>query len=127
MSNFFSQPDALALGKTLEELKTEKVAEKLWAHKEFPGDRPSLQFLFKELNAYTCGQLLAIYEHRTAVEGFLWGINSFDQWGVELGKALAKNVREYMKKNTQVENASFEGFSFNSSTKSQLAWYHNKQ
>jgi len=76
--------------------------------KFFTGNRPSLMFLFKSLNAFTCGQLLAIYEHRVAVEGFLYGINSFDQMGVELGlfinlkkevilflgKVLAKDVRQ---------------------------------
>ncbi|CAM9777647.1 unnamed protein product, partial [Discosporangium mesarthrocarpum] len=59
----------------------------------FTGDRPSLSLLFPRLDAFTAGQLLAIYEHRTAVQGFVWGINSFDQWGVELGKVLAKQVR----------------------------------
>ena len=58
------------------------------------GDRPSTSLLFfGALDAYKCGQLLAIYEHRVAVEGFIYGINSFDQWGVELGKVLAKDVR----------------------------------
>ncbi|EGR29374.1 hypothetical protein IMG5_157010 [Ichthyophthirius multifiliis] len=73
MSNFFSQPDALAYGKTIEELKNEKVPEELLGHKFFPGDRPSLSFLFTELNPYTCGQLLALYEHRTAVEALING------------------------------------------------------
>jgi glucose-6-phosphate isomerase len=62
-------------------------------HKEFPGNRPSQVLLLPVLNPYTTGQLLALYEHRTAVQGFIWGINSFDQWGVELGKVLAKQVR----------------------------------
>jgi glucose-6-phosphate isomerase len=62
-------------------------------HKTFSGDRPSLSLLFNELNAYTCGQLLAIYEHRIATEGFIYNVNSFDQWGVELGKTLSANVR----------------------------------
>lgn len=66
-------------------------------HKEFPGDRPSMSLLFLgELNAFKCGELLAMYEHRTSVEGFLWDINSYDQWGVELGKVLAKKVRKMM-------------------------------
>lgn len=86
MSNFFAQPDALACGKTIEELTAEGVPAHLLAHKEFPGNRPSLSLLFPELNARSCGQLLALYEHRVAVQGFIWGINSFDQWGVELGK-----------------------------------------
>jgi glucose-6-phosphate isomerase len=125
MSNFFSQPDALAFGKTIEQLKEEKTPEKLLNHKEFKGDRPSLQFLFKELSPYTCGQLLAIYEHRTAVEGFIWNINSFDQWGVELGKALAKNVREFFKANK--EGANFENTKFNSATQTQLKFYQSNK
>jgi len=70
------------------------VPEHLLEHKTFPGDRPSLSLLFKgELTAKSCGQLLAMYEHRVATEGFIYGVNSFDQWGVELGKVLAKEVR----------------------------------
>ena len=93
MSNFFAQPDALAYGKTAAELRAEGVPEALVPHKEFPGNRPSQVLLLEVLNPYTTGQLLALYEHRTAVQGFIWGINSFDQWGVELGKVLAKQVR----------------------------------
>ena len=89
MCNFFAQADALAYGKTIAELQSEGVPVALHAHKEFPGYRPSLSLLFPSLTPYTCGQLLALYEHRVAVQGFVWGINSFDQWGVELGKALA--------------------------------------
>uniref|UniRef100_A0A7S4SGM2 Glucose-6-phosphate isomerase n=1 Tax=Alexandrium monilatum TaxID=311494 RepID=A0A7S4SGM2_9DINO len=96
MSNFFAQPDALALGKTAEELKAENVPDKLIAHKTFPGDRPSLSLLLPICNANYLGQLLALYEHRTAVQGWIWGINSFDQWGVELGKVLAKEVRGFL-------------------------------
>jgi glucose-6-phosphate isomerase len=93
MSNFFAQPDALAYGKTVADLEAEGVPRELQPHKEFPGNRPSLSLLFPALNAYSCGQLLAMYEHRVAVQGFIWGVNSFDQWGVELGKALASRVR----------------------------------
>ncbi len=98
MSNFFAQPDALALGKSEEAVRAElgggAGAEALVPHKVFEGNRPSLSLLADVLNARTLGQLLALYEHRTAVEGFLWGINSFDQWGVELGKKLAGEVRK---------------------------------
>lgn len=91
MCNFFSQPDALAIGRTLAEVKGEGAVR---PHKVFEGNRPSTSLLFLgELDARACGMLLAVYEHRTAVEGFLWEINSFDQWGVELGKELAKAVR----------------------------------
>jgi len=98
MSNFFAQPDALALGKTAEELMAEGVPEKLVPHKTFTGDRPSLSLLLPVCDPHYLGQLLALYEHRTAVQGWVWGINSFDQWGVELGKVLAKEVRGYLSK-----------------------------
>lgn len=93
MANFFAQPDALACGKTIDELKAEGVPEELLTHKEFPGNRPSTQLLFPCFDAKRVGQLLALYEHSIAVKGFIWGVNSFDQWGVELGKVLAKQVR----------------------------------
>ena len=97
MSNFFSQPDALAIGKTRAQLEAENTPASLLAHKEFPGDRPSSSLLFLgELNAYRCGQLLALYEHRTSIEGFLWDVNSYDQYGVELGKVLAQKVRSLL-------------------------------
>lgn len=95
MANFFAQPDALALGKTADELQREGVPAELIAHKEFPGNRPSNVLLLDQLDAYSTGQLLALYEHRTAVQGFIWGINSFDQWGVELGKVLANELRQH--------------------------------
>lgn len=93
MANFFAQPDALALGKTEDECREEGVPEALVPHKVFPGNRPSNALLLDTLTPFSCGQLLALYEHRTAVQGFVWGLNSFDQWGVELGKVLAKKVR----------------------------------
>jgi hypothetical protein len=98
MSNFFAQPDALAQGKTLDEALAE-CREKgdpaeLAPHKVFPGNRPTNVLLWDQLTPFTAGQLLALYEHRTAVQGFVWGINSFDQWGVELGKVMAGNVRD---------------------------------
>jgi glucose-6-phosphate isomerase len=120
MSNFFAQPDALAYGKTEEELKSEGVPPSLIPHKLFPGNRPSISLLFPELNAYTLGQLLAIYEHRTAVQGFIWDINSFDQWGVELGKVLGKKVRQQFEASRK-NNAPVQGF--NSSTSRMLNLY----
>jgi len=92
MCNYFAQADALAMGKTEDEVKAEGIEGTLVQHKVFPGNRPSLLIMFDKLTPYTCGQLLALYEHRVAVEGFIWGINSFDQWGVELGKVLAKKL-----------------------------------
>lgn len=97
MSNFFAQPDALATGKSAASCLSEGVAPSLVPHKVFSGNRPSSSLLLSELDAFAVGQLLALYEHRTAVQGFVWGINSFDQWGVELGKELAGKVRTQIK------------------------------
>ncbi|XP_010519111.1 PREDICTED: glucose-6-phosphate isomerase, cytosolic isoform X2 [Tarenaya hassleriana] len=115
MSNFFAQPDALAYGKAPEELRKENVAENLIPHKTFSGNRPSLSLLLPALNAYNVGQLLAIYEHRVAVQGFVWGINSFDQWGVELGKSLATRVRKQLNA-SRTEGAAIDGFNFSTTT-----------
>ncbi|KAD4888785.1 hypothetical protein E3N88_20858 [Mikania micrantha] len=111
MSNFFAQPDALAYGKTPEQLQNENVASHLVPHKTFTGNRPSLSLLLPSLDAYRIGQLLAIYEHRIAVEGFIWGINSFDQWGVELGKSLASQVRRQLHASRK-KGESVEGFNY---------------
>lgn len=101
MANFFAQPDALANGKTEEEVRAEGVEEDLIPHRTFKGNRPSMSLLLPKLTAYATGQLLAIYEHRTAVQGFIWDINSFDQWGVELGKKLAMDVKDHLLKARQ--------------------------
>lgn len=115
MSNFFAQPDALAYGKTPEELQKENVPEHLVPHKTFSGNRPSVSLLLPSLTAYNIGQLLAIYEHRIAVEGFIWGINSFDQWGVELGKSLASQVRKQLNASRR-KGEPVEGFNFSTMT-----------
>jgi len=96
MCNFFAQADALAYGKTPEQLRSENVPDYLIPHKTFTGNRPSMSIMLPSCTAYTVGQLLAMYEHRVAVQGFIWGVNSFDQWGVELGKVLASKVRTCM-------------------------------
>ena len=124
MSNFFAQPDALALGKTLEQLAAEGVTEELHQHKLFEGDRPSLSILFRgALDATKCGQLLALYEHRVAVEGFVYGINSFDQWGVELGKVLAKDVRGVLAQKKKNPDDKVDLGKFNPATQNLLQSY----
>ncbi|TYZ63830.1 hypothetical protein PybrP1_007576 [[Pythium] brassicae (nom. inval.)] len=120
MSNFFAQPDALARGKSLADLEAEGVPAHLRNHKRFPGNRPSVSLLFPRLDAFACGQLLALYEHRTVVQGAIWGVNSFDQWGVELGKVLAKQVRTQLQA-SRTSNAPVQGF--NSSTTFLLGRY----
>mmetsp|Transcript_7772 Transcript_7772/g.19032 ORF Transcript_7772/g.19032 Transcript_7772/m.19032 type:complete len:611 (-) Transcript_7772:419-2251(-) len=97
MANFFAQPDALAVGITAAQLRAQGVPEALVPHRLMPGDRPSTVLLFdRAVDAFATGQLLALYEHRVAVQGFIWGVNSFDQFGVELGKQLARRVREQL-------------------------------
>lgn len=91
-ANLFAQTQALAFGKTADELHAEGVSEELIPHKLFAGNRPSNTLLLPELTPYTLGQLIALYEHKIFVQGAIWDINSFDQWGVELGKVLAKDI-----------------------------------
>jgi glucose-6-phosphate isomerase len=94
LSNFFAQTEALMRGKTLAQVENENkgLEKELCYHKVFPGNRPSNSFLFEELNPATLGALIAMYEHKIFVQGVIWNINSFDQWGVELGKQLAKSI-----------------------------------
>ncbi len=100
LSNFFAQPEALMRGKTTAEarieleaegLSTERI-EQLLPHKVFPGNRPSSSFLFRKLTPKTLGSLIACYEHKIFTQAAIWDINPFDQWGVELGKQLAKKI-----------------------------------
>ena len=92
IANLFAQAEALAFGKTSDEVRSEDVAENLVAHKTFPGNRPSMMLLAPKLTPFVLGQLIALYEHRTFTQGVIWGVNSFDQWGVELGKVLATAI-----------------------------------
>jgi glucose-6-phosphate isomerase len=115
MCNFFAQADALAYGKTREELRAEGVPDYLIPHKTFTGNRPSLSMLLPTLDAYTTGQLLSLYEHRVATMGFIWGINSFDQWGVELGKSLATRVRTQMNA-ARTKGEPVQGFNYSTTT-----------
>ncbi|MCO5062633.1 MAG: glucose-6-phosphate isomerase [Kiritimatiellae bacterium] len=92
MSNFFAQTEALAFGKTAEECRAEGVAESLVPHKTFEGNRPTNTILAQKLTPHVLGQLIALYEHKIFVQGAIWNIFSFDQWGVELGKALANRI-----------------------------------
>ncbi|WP_189961423.1 glucose-6-phosphate isomerase [Streptomyces violascens] len=92
MANFFAQTQALAFGKTPQEVRAEGVAEELVPHKTFKGNHPTTTILAKELTPSVLGQLIALYEHKVFVQGAIWNIDSFDQWGVELGKVLAKRV-----------------------------------
>lgn len=100
LANCFAQSEAFMRGKTLDEVRADlqqqglspAEIERLAPHKTFPGNRPSNTILMEYLTPYTLGALIALYEHKTFVQGVLWDVNSFDQWGVELGKVLARNI-----------------------------------
>jgi glucose-6-phosphate isomerase len=92
MANFFAQTEALAFGKTAEQCRAEGDPEDLVPFKTFEGNRPTNTLLADQLTPETLGALVALYEHKVFVQGVIWNIFSFDQWGVQLGKVLAKNV-----------------------------------
>ncbi|MER6192988.1 glucose-6-phosphate isomerase [Streptomyces cyaneofuscatus] len=92
MANFFAQTQALAFGKTPDEVRAEGVPEELVPHKTFRGNHPTTTILADKLTPSVLGQLIALYEHKVFVQGAIWNIDSFDQWGVELGKVLAKKI-----------------------------------
>lgn len=98
-SNFFAQAEALMVGKTPEEVKAEGAPEELVNHKTFLGNRPTTSILAQKITPGTLGALIAYYEHVTFTEGAVWNINSFDQWGVELGKSLAKKILSELEQN----------------------------
>ena len=110
LSNFFAQTEALMKGKTEEEVRSELTAagmsgeklEQLVPHKQFAGNKPSNSIMFQKLTPRTLGSLIALYEHKIFVQGVIWNINSFDQWGVELGKQLAKAILPELKKDGKV-------------------------
>ncbi|MEI7625272.1 MAG: glucose-6-phosphate isomerase [Actinomycetota bacterium] len=91
-ANVLAQAEALAFGKTADEVRAEGTAEELVAHRVFEGNRPSSTIVLEKLTPYALGTLVALYEHSVFVQGAIWGIDSFDQWGVELGKVLAKRI-----------------------------------
>ncbi len=111
MSNVFAQAEALAFGKTPDELRKENVAEHLIPHRTFEGNRPSTTILVDKLTPESLGKLIAFYEHAVFTEGVVWQINSFDQWGVELGKVLAKRILPELQ--TSAEPALDHDFSTN--------------
>ncbi|NTU49103.1 MAG: glucose-6-phosphate isomerase, partial [Syntrophobacteraceae bacterium] len=110
LSNFFAQTEALMRGKTMEEAvaelrasgKSEKAVRKLAPVKVFGGNRPTNSILFRKLTPRTLGSLIAMYEHKIFVQGVIWNIFSFDQWGVELGKELAKKILDELEGDTAV-------------------------
>jgi len=91
-ANVFAQTEALAFGKTADQVRAEGTADELVPHRVFEGNRPSNTLLLDRLTPFALGTLVALYEHSVFTQGTVWSINSFDQWGVELGKVLAKTV-----------------------------------
>lgn len=112
LSNFFAQTEALMNGKSLEEVRSEmgkagksnEEIEKIAPHRVFEGNRPTNSILVKQITPYTLGQLIAMYEHKIFVQGVIWNIFSFDQWGVELGKVLANAILPELADDQQVKS-----------------------
>ncbi|MFH0412319.1 glucose-6-phosphate isomerase [Corynebacterium sp. L4756] len=118
MGNFFAQTKVLAFGKTAEEISAEGVAEELVAHKVMPGNRPTTTILAEELTPAILGSLIALYEHIVFVEGAIWDINSFDQWGVELGKQQANDLAPAVSGDADIATG-------DSSTDELVKWYRS--
>jgi glucose-6-phosphate isomerase len=117
MANLFAQTEALAFGKTAEEVRAEGVPAELIPHKTFVGNRPTNTIMAERLDPETLGKLIALYEHKIFVQGIVWGINSFDQWGVELGKVLAKRILP------ELESESLPELEHDSSTNQLIRWF----
>jgi glucose-6-phosphate isomerase len=119
MANLFAQGEALAFGKTLEEVIAEGIPPHQQAHRVFPGNRPSTTILAPRLTPGVLGQLVALYEHIVFVQGVVWGVNSFDQWGVELGKALANRITPELSTDAEPVH--------DSSTTALIRWYRSNR
>ncbi|MGW5451804.1 MULTISPECIES: glucose-6-phosphate isomerase [Nocardia] len=121
MSNLLAQTKVLAFGKTAEEIAAEGTDPKLVPHKVMPGNRPSTTIMAPELTPSTMGQLIALYEHQVFVEGIIWGIDSFDQWGVELGKQQALALMPLLSGSENPESVG------DSSTDALIEWYRARR
>jgi glucose-6-phosphate isomerase len=117
MANLFAQTEALAFGKTEDEVKAEGTPEWLSAHRSFEGNRPTNTLLLERLTPHSLGAMVALYEHSVFTQGIIWEIDSFDQWGVELGKALARRIV------TELENPDKTPFRHDSSTNALMRRY----
>ncbi|HAJ34291.1 MAG TPA: glucose-6-phosphate isomerase [Chloroflexi bacterium] len=120
MSNIFAQGEALAFGKTTDAVRAEGAPDWLAPHRTFEGNRPSTTILAERLTPATLGKLVALYEHSVFVQGVIWHINSFDQWGVELGKVLAKKI-------TAELSAAAPELHHDSSTNALIRWYRERR
>jgi len=120
-ANVFAQAEALAFGKTAEEVRAEGVEERLVPHKTFEGNRPTSVLMADRLDPETFGKLVALYEHSVFTQGAIWGIDSFDQWGVELGKKLAVNIIP------ELESESEPKLHHDSSTNALISYYRQRR
>ncbi|WKK61117.1 glucose-6-phosphate isomerase [Corynebacterium sp. P3-F1] len=120
MGNFFAQTKVLAFGKTQQEVEDSGVSAELAPHKVMPGNRPTTTILAEELTPHALGALIALYEHIVFTEGVIWGINSFDQWGVELGKAQANELAGAVSGDQEPDTG-------DSSTDALIGWYRSKK
>ncbi|MFG2403086.1 glucose-6-phosphate isomerase [Streptomyces brevispora] len=123
MANFFAQTQALAFGKTPDEVRAEGVPEELVPHKTFRGNHPTTTILADRLTPSVLGQLIALYEHKVFVQGAIWNIDSFDQWGVELGKVLAKKIEPVLTQDKETGGAGH----LDSSTAALVAAYRERR
>jgi glucose-6-phosphate isomerase len=121
MANFLAQTEALAFGKTREQVEAEGVAPELAPHRTFPGNQPTSTLLAPGLTPSVLGQLTALYEHKVFTQGAVWGINSFDQWGVELGKVLATRIA------AELEPAAGQDLDHDSSTNTLIRRYRRQR
>jgi len=117
LANVFAQTEALAFGKTPEQVKAEGTPDWLVPHRVFEGNRPSNTILGERLTPEALGKLVALYEHSVFTQGVLWNIDSFDQWGVELGKVLAQRIIPELESQTEA------GLGHDSSTNSLIRHY----
>lgn len=120
VSNALAQASVFAFGRSADELVAKQVPAELVAHKVMPGNRPTTLFTTMEINPRTLGSLVALYEHMVFVQGIIWGINSFDQWGVELGKEMANSISPYLLNDESLED-------FDQATKQAITWYRNNR
>ena len=110
IANFLAQSEALAFGKTKDKVLAEMLknnidaekAKNLTPHRHFKGNKPSTSIIYKELSPFSLGRLIAMYEHKVFVQGIIWGVNSFDQWGVELGKVAAVDIGNVIEGNEPI-------------------------
>jgi glucose-6-phosphate isomerase len=121
IANVFAQTEALAFGKTRDEVKAEGTPDWLVPHRVFEGNRPSNTILAESLTPETLGKLVALYEHIVFTQGTIWSIDSFDQWGVELGKVLAQRIIP------ELESAAAPKLSHDSSTNALIRRYRRQR